>query len=82
MITPAPVRLSPNWRTILRRAWSVRFTALSLIFTAAEVAMPLLTPADLGIPPLAFAMVAGLCSALALLSRLVAQKGITHADHS
>jgi hypothetical protein len=71
------VRFIPNWPEILRRAWSIRFIALAFVFTLAEVALQLLTPAALGLPSGLFAVLSGLASAAAFVSRLIAQKGVT-----
>ncbi len=71
------MRLIPNWKHVLTRAWSIRLMALAMVFSAAEVALQLLTPAALGIPPLTFAALSGLCSAIAFATRLLAQKGLT-----
>lgn len=33
--------LTPNWRRILRHAWSLRLVALAAVLSAAEVVLPL-----------------------------------------
>ena len=71
------MRLIPNWKHVLTRAWSPRFMALAMAFTAAEVALQLLSPAALGIRPLTFAALSGIASAAAFATRLLAQKGLT-----
>lgn len=71
------MRLIPNWKDVLLHAWSLRLMALAMLFTVAEVLLQLLTPADLGIPPLTFAALSGLASAGAFATRLLAQKGLT-----
>ncbi len=66
-------RLHPDWRRILRRAWSVRLMALAFILTAAEVALPAVPPIP-GVSPTALALAAGLVTAGAFVARLIAQK--------
>lgn len=74
------MRLIPNWRQILTRAWSPRFMLLAMFFTAIEVALPLFTAAGLGLRPGTFAVLSGLASAAAFATRLLAQKGLTDAE--
>ncbi len=72
------MKLIPNWRDVLRKAWSVRFMVLAFIFTIAEVAFPAL---GVGIfPPGLFALISGFFTAAAFVARTIAQKGITNAD--
>ena len=35
------MRLVPNWRRVLRHAWSIRFNLAALVFAAAEIILPL-----------------------------------------
>ena len=65
--------LLPDWQDILRRAWSVRLIALAFALTVAEVALSLLSPGALGLPPGTFALLSGLASAGAFVARLLAQ---------
>lgn len=40
--SPTPrVRLVPDWRRIVRRAWSIRLAILSALFSGAEVIVPI-----------------------------------------
>ena len=66
------MRLSHDWRRVLRRAWSVRLMALAVLLTGLEVALPFLGD---WIPPGRLGLLAGLVSAAALPARFVAQKG-------
>ncbi|GGE18037.1 hypothetical protein GCM10011390_41520 [Aureimonas endophytica] len=70
------MRLIPDWRRVLARAWSIRFNALAFLLSMAEVAISYLN-GYLPIPPGAFAALAGLISGAAFVARLVAQRGIT-----
>lgn len=68
------MNLAQNWRTLLRKAWSVRLMVLAFMFTMAEVMLPFFSEA---VPPRMFAVLSGLAVAGAFVSRLVAQKDMT-----
>lgn len=70
------MRLVPNWRAVLTRAWSVRLMVLAFVLTALEVALPLLDGL-LPIPPYTFAALSGLATAGAFVARLVAQNNVS-----
>lgn len=72
------MKFIPNWRTVLRKAWSMKFMALATLLSGLEVTIPLLSP-DL-LPSGYLAASAGVVTALALLVRLIAQKEISDAD--
>lgn len=69
------IRLLPNWRKVIVRAWSVRLMVLAFILTALEIALPLMD-GYLPIPQMTFAVLAGLATAGAFVARLVAQKNM------
>jgi hypothetical protein len=69
------VKLAPDWKRILVKAWSVRLMALAFVFTALEIALPFLD-GYLPIPQRVFAAAAGLAGAGAFVARLVAQKNM------
>ena len=69
------MKLVPNWRRVLARAWSIRLIVAAFVLTAAEVALPLLDGV-LAIPPGLFAALSGLATAGAFCARLVAQQGV------
>lgn len=69
----AMFRLSSDWKRTLRRAWSVRFLALALFFSAAEITLPLFID---DIPRLLFAALTVVAVAGAFWSRLVVQNGL------
>ena len=71
------MKLIDNWRTVLRKAWSMRFMALATLLSGLEVTLPMLD-ADL-LPTGVLAAAGGVVTALALLVRLVAQKEISDA---
>lgn len=62
--------LLPNWKTIVRKAWSVRFIVLCCIFTAADALVPLFY-SDL--PDRVFAILSAVSATGALISRLMVQ---------
>lgn len=66
--------LHDNWRTLLRKAWSVKFMVLAFLLTMAEVMLPFFSDA---VPPRMFAVLSGLAVAGAFVSRLIAQKDIS-----
>lgn len=62
--------LIPDWRLILRKAWSVRLAVLAAAFSAAEVALPFFTPF---FPDRTMAVLAVLASTGAVIARIWAQ---------
>ncbi len=62
--------LLDDWRRVLRRAWSIRFSLLAAAFTAAEVVVPLLSDV---LPRGLFVLLAFSASIGAAIARLVAQ---------
>lgn len=71
------MKIAPNWRDLLRRAWSIRLMIFAGILSGLEVALPLLD-GFLPIHPGVFASLSALTVAAAFVARLIAQKGITH----
>jgi hypothetical protein len=67
------MKLLPNWRDILRRAWSLRLMAFAGLLSGAEVALPFLN--DL-MPRGVFALLSAVTVCGAFIARLVAQKDI------
>jgi hypothetical protein len=69
------MHLIPNWRAVIRRAWSIRLVLLAAVLSGLEVVLPLL---DLDVLPpgllagLTFAVTAG-----AFVARLVAQSSLS-----
>lgn len=63
--------LHDEWRTIVRKAWSVRLIVLAFALSAAEVILPFF---DGALPRGLFAALSGLTVAGAFVARLVAQK--------
>lgn len=63
--------LADNWKTLLKKAWSVRLMIAAFLFTMAEVMLPFFSDS---VPPKLFAVLSGLSVAGAFVSRLIAQK--------
>lgn len=66
------MKLLPDWQAIFKRAWSMRLMAAAALLSALEVALPMFQ--DL-LPRGTFAAAAGVTTGLALVARLLAQKG-------
>lgn len=69
------MKLLSNWREVLTKAWSFRFSVLSALAIGADAAFPFLD-GYLPIPQKVFAALAFLFAALAAFSRLIAQSDI------
>lgn len=73
----------PEWRRFLRRAWSVRFHAASVVLCSAGGAMMLVNAADTG-HPLAWAAGVFFCSAvggvLGIIAQVTRQKNLDGAN--
>lgn len=67
------MNLTPDWRRVLARAWSIRLILLAAILSGAEVAMMFWVP---DWPAGLLAAVSGLVSAAALVSRILAQSNM------
>ena len=67
------MKILPNWRRVLRKAWSVRLMLLAGLLSGLEVALPL-TSEFLPIDPGAFAALSGLTVTAAFVTRILAQK--------
>lgn len=62
---------TPNWRNIVRKAWSIRLMALAVLLTVAEVVLPFFAH---DLPNGLFAALSGVVVAGAFVARLLAQK--------
>ncbi len=63
----------PDWRTVLRKAWSLRLMVLAGALSAVEVALPFFQP---DLPRGWFALFSGLTVGGAFVARLVAQRNM------
>lgn len=66
------MELHEDWKAILKKAWSIKFTGVSLLLSAVEVYVQMVQPA--GIPGGVFAGIAAAVSLLAGVARLLAQQ--------
>lgn len=66
------LQLVEDWRTILKKAWSVKFNVAAALFGGAELAVALYQPE--GVPRGAFAGIAFMVSICAAGARVMAQK--------
>ena len=74
MTAKPEICLLDDWRRVLRRAWSIRFSLLAAAFTAAEVVVPLFGDVLLDVMPRgAFVLLAFAASIGATVARIVAQ---------
>lgn len=73
--------LLPDWWKILKGAWSIRWAAAAALFSGAEVALPFIDMVS-DIPRGRFAALSGICTAAAVLSRLLAQKKLSGGDNA
>jgi hypothetical protein len=65
------VQLIPEWKWALQKAWSIRLAVISAALSAAELALPMLTP----VYPGKYLIVASAIVAVAAaVARVVAQK--------
>lgn len=67
------MQLVPDWRHVLRKAWSVRLILLAGLLTGIEVVLPLLGDAY-PIPTGLFAILSLVVTMAAFVMRLVSQK--------
>lgn len=67
------MKLYDNWKTIVRKAWSVRFMAVAGVLSGVEVALPFFQDV---LPRGTFAALSGVFVGAAFVARLVAQKEV------
>jgi hypothetical protein len=67
------MQLLPDWRAVLRHAWSVRLIILAGLFSGAEVALPFLD-GILDVPGGVFAALSAAATCAAFITRILAQK--------
>lgn len=67
------IKLYPNWKQIVRKAWSVRFMMIAAILSACEVVLPMYEDT---IPRNIFASLSFFFVTAAFISRIVAQRDL------
>ena len=70
------LKVGTTWRDVLRKAWSVRLSALAAVFMAAEIALPMLSPR---VPPYLFVLLALAASIGSIWARVLVQKTMQEA---
>lgn len=75
------MHLIEDWPKVVKKAWSVRLMILAGLLSAVEVAIPYLDGL-VPIPPRLFAALAGMVTALAFVSRIVAQRSMSDGNPS
>ncbi|PTW45703.1 hypothetical protein [Rhodovulum kholense] len=74
------MKLVPNWRVLIRRAWSIRLILIAGLLSGIEAGLSLASPDLLGLPRGLFAGISALVTATAFAARLIAQTGLEGAD--
>lgn len=67
------MKLSDDWKEVLRKAWSIRFIILAGVLSGLEVALPYFATL---MPRGTFAALSSVAIGAAFIARLVAQKGL------
>lgn len=67
----------PEWRKVLRKAWSLRLMFAAAVLSAIEVALPFFQP---DLPRGLFALLSAVTVGAAFVARLVAQRNLK-GDH-
>lgn len=67
------MKLNPEWRRILRRAWSIRLIVVAGLLSGLEVMIPIL---GMDWPPGVLALASFVAVAAAFIARLIAQKDL------
>lgn len=67
------IHFYPNWKELVRRAWSIRLMILAGVLSGCEVILPFFSEE---IPRNLFAVLSFVAVAAAFVARLVAQKGL------
>lgn len=70
------MRPVPNWRRVLRYAWSIKLIVLGGVLSGAEVALPLIREI-VDVPRGLFAAASFAATAGAFIARLVAQQSVS-----
>lgn len=65
------IRLIENWRHVLRRAWSVKFSIIAAVLASAEVVVAIVQP--VGVSGGLFSTAAALVSVGSIVARALAQ---------
>jgi len=67
------MKLSPDWKQILRKAWSIRLAVLATLFSLAQVVIPIY--ADV-LPRDTFAVLTAIATVGVIVARIVWQQDV------
>lgn len=67
------MRLHSNWKSIIKKAWSIRLMIIAGMLSAAEVVIPYF---EASLPRGFFSLLSGAVVGSAFVARLVAQKDV------
>lgn len=67
------MRLYPNWREILRKAWTIKFGVLATVFAVMQVVVPIYADS---LPKHLFAILTGISTLGVIVARLVWQEDV------
>lgn len=70
------MRLDPDWRRILRLAWSVRIMVMAALLTGAEAVATVIGVEWIPLPPTMRALLLFALVAAALVARILAQRNM------
>lgn len=70
--------LLPNWKAVLKRAWSIRLLLVAGLLSGIEAALPFIT--FIPIPQGYLALLAFIATGGAFITRLLAQKNMESSD--
>lgn len=65
--------IHPDWKQIVKKAWSFRLIALAALLSGAETVLPMF---EASFPKGIFSAASGVVTAVALLARVIAQKDL------
>jgi hypothetical protein len=69
--------LIPNWRDVMKHAWSVRFIILAVVLSALDALLPFV---GLPIAPGPLAALSAVSGVMAGIARIVAQRRVSEPD--
>ncbi|KAA3527039.1 hypothetical protein GOZ96_04675 [Agrobacterium vitis] len=70
------MNLLPEWRRVLKHAWSIRLNLLAGFFAGMEIALPIIDQ-WVNIPRGLFAAMSGFTTMASTVARLVAQRSVS-----
>lgn len=68
------IKLIPDWKRVLKKAWSIRLILIATILSAIEAALPFIT--FVSIPPGYLALLVAFITGSAFAARIIAQSNM------